>query len=112
MSRLVSLHVDRRLQRAARLGVAAAAGFAFAVAFAAGSRSPHASQPVLPHAPVAERTNKPAPATAPRFEPVRALPDLAIVRRVVRRRVRATTAPAPVATVATTPATTTTTTTT
>src|SRR4051812_13118576 len=106
MSRLVTGHRDPRLARGARFALAAVAGFAFAVAFAAGSRAPDTSDTVLPRTPVAERTNGAAPATAPRFEPIRDLPDLVPARRVVARRAPVATAPTPEATVATTPTTT------
>jgi len=68
---------DPRLVRGTRLGLAALAGFSFAVTFAAGSRtSPQPPQRGLPPTPFAERASTLGPAVASRFGPVLTLPDL------------------------------------
>src|SRR5438034_130695 len=97
-------HVDPRLMRGARLGMAALAGFAFAVTFVAGSRAPHASERVLPRTPVAERTSESGHALAPRFEPIRTLPDLLPAQAIAPPPVPTATASLPAASAATTPA--------
>jgi hypothetical protein len=100
------LDLDPRLMRGARLGVAALAGFAFAVAFVAGSRAPRASERVLPRTPVAERTSQSGPALAPRFEPTRPLPDLLPAQAVAPPPAPTTTASRPAAAAPTVTATT------
>jgi hypothetical protein len=68
---------DVFLMRAVRLSLAALAGVSFVVAFvAAGPRTPHPPQRVLPPTPVAERVSDSGPALASRFKPIRTLPDL------------------------------------
>jgi hypothetical protein len=96
--------LDPRLMRGVRVAVAALAGFSFAVAFVAGSRTRHPPQRGLPPTPVVERASDVGPAPAPRFEPIRTLPDLlpvqAVVPTVIAARPRATARPV----TATTPA--------
>jgi hypothetical protein len=99
------LELDPQLRRGARLGVAALAGFAFAIALVAGARTPQTTVRVLPHARVADTTGASAPAS--RFEPIRTLGDLLPARRVAPPPAPspspARTATEPPATVATTP---------
>jgi hypothetical protein len=96
--------LDPRLMRGVRLGVAALAGFSFAVTFVAGSRTPHAPQRGLPPTPAAQRASEFGPAPASRFEPIRTLPDLlpaqAVAPTVTASRPRAAARPV----TATTPA--------
>jgi hypothetical protein len=68
--------LDARFMNGTRLGLAALAGFSFAVTFVAGSRTSHPPQRGLPPTPVAERAIDFGPDLASRFEPIRTLPDL------------------------------------
>lgn len=94
--------LDPRMMRGVRLGLAALAGFSFAVTFVAGSGTPHSPQHRLPPTPVAERASYVGPAVVSRFEPIQTLPDLlplqavapavtALRPRAAARRVTATT---------------------
>lgn len=95
--------LDPRLTRGVRLGLAALAGFSFAVTFVAGSRTPHTQQLGLPPTPIAERASQFGPALASGFEPIRTLPDLLPVQTVAptvtasrpRATARPVTTPAP-----------------
>jgi hypothetical protein len=74
--------LDPRLMKGVRLGLAALAGFSFAVTFVAGSRAPHSPQPGLPPTPVLERASDFGPALASGFERIRTLPDLLPIQAV------------------------------